>query len=102
MPSMHKNKPIGMRISATGVLILDQLARSQGISKTAVIEITLREAARAKGITIPEEPRTSMHAGYDPSKDSAYSGEWTGEDMRDFTTTSMRHFDEEDFPNASV
>jgi len=91
-----------MRLTPVGGALLDELSRRRGISKTALIETMLRDTAEARGIPIPSAPKATASAAYDPSKDPAFSGEWTDEDMRDFTAAAMRRFDDEEVANANV
>ena len=44
----------GVSLSDDGAEVLEMLAASMGIARTAVIEIALRDMAKARGIAMPE------------------------------------------------
>ena len=46
---------LSIRVSLGGDYALKRLSAKMGISKTAVIEVIARQAARSEGIEIPEE-----------------------------------------------
>jgi len=82
--SVHKQ--VSMRLSLVGGKLLEDVARLQGISKTAVVEIAIRDIAQAKGIPIPTAAA--------PMPDG-YSEDWTEEDMRDASAASLRYINDQ-------
>lgn len=52
---LAKNSRFNMRLSDTGDYLLSQLANKQGIPRSAVVELAIRELAKQNGIPIPEK-----------------------------------------------
>jgi predicted transcriptional regulator len=50
MPEDSGKKPMTIRLSAEAQRLLDLLAQDNGVSKTAVIELAIREMARRQQV----------------------------------------------------
>ncbi len=52
---MTKKKSVSLRITNEGLLLLDSLTKWFGVSRSAVIEMAIREKARAEGLEVFDE-----------------------------------------------
>lgn len=54
----HKKQmvQVGFRLSVTGNNLLEELAKTHGLTKTAILEIAIREKCQRDGIPVPPLP----------------------------------------------
>lgn len=74
-----------MRLSDIGGQLLDDLSRQQGISKTSLVEIMLRDTARAKGVPIPDQLALPIVETGD------YDDEWSDADLVAASSASQKY-----------
>ena len=50
-----KRVQTGIRLSEDGARLLDRMAKDMGITRTAVIELAIRQYAKAQGYELPSD-----------------------------------------------
>ena len=53
--NLHMRTPSHFRLSAEALALLLKMSQAEGISRTAVLEIAIREAAKKRQITLSQE-----------------------------------------------
>jgi hypothetical protein len=53
--NLRMRTPSHFRLSAEALALLLKMSQQTGISRTAMLEIAIREAARTRQITLPQE-----------------------------------------------
>ena len=55
-------QPVSFRVTAETARLLDALSKRLGISKAAVLALSIREMAERRGIEVREEPASKVAA----------------------------------------